>query len=54
MSFLKGKKTYIMMLVTAGLGLATSFGVVIPEWAWAVDAALFGGAMRAGIAKAGE
>ena len=54
MDFLKGKKTYIMMLVTAGLGIAMSMGVVIPEWLWAIDAAMFGGAMRGGIDKAGK
>jgi len=51
MDFLKGKKTYIMTLITAGLGLAAAFGVVIPEWLWAIDAAMFGGAMRAGVEK---
>jgi len=52
MDFLKGKKTYIMMIATAGLGIAVAMGVVIPEWVWAVDAAMFGGALRLGIAKA--
>lgn len=50
--WLKGKKTYIMMIVTAGLGIAMASGVVVPEWVWAVDAAMFGGALRAGISKA--
>jgi len=54
MEWLSGKKTYIIMIVTAGLGLAMAFGVVIPEWVWAIDAALFAGALRAGIAKGAE
>lgn len=52
MEWLSGKKTYIMMIVTAGLGIAMQYGVQIPEMVWAIDAALFGGALRAGIAKA--
>ncbi|MCH7651925.1 MAG: hypothetical protein IIA63_12315 [Nitrospinae bacterium] len=53
MEWLKGKKTYIVMFLTAGLGLAMAFGVVIPEWVWVIDGAVFGGTLRAGIAKAG-
>lgn len=46
---LSGSKTYIMMFITAGMGIAMHFGVSIPEWLWAIDAALFGGALRAGM-----
>lgn len=49
--FFSGKKTYIMMFVTGALGIATAFGYVFPDWVWAIDAALFGGALRAGIDK---
>ena len=54
MEFLKGKKTHIMSIITGGLGLAVAFGVGIPEWVWAVDAALFGSALRAGIENSGK
>ena len=46
---LKGSKTYIIMFITAGLGIAMAFGVVIPEWVWIVDGAIFGGALRHGM-----
>jgi len=46
---LAGSKTYILMFITAGLGIAMGFGVIIPEWVWVVDAALFGGALRNGM-----
>jgi len=48
-SMLAGSKTYIMMFITASMGIAIGFGVVIPEWVWIVDAALFGGALRHGM-----
>ena len=48
-SFLNGKKTYIVALLTGGLGIAMAFGVVIPEWVWTVLAAAGLGAVRSGI-----
>lgn len=49
MDWFKGKKTYIMMIITGALGIAVSMGVILPDWVWAVDAALFGGALRNGM-----
>ena len=46
---LKGSKSYIMMVVTGAMGIAVAFGIVIPEWLWMIDAALFGGALRHGM-----
>ena len=46
---LSGSKSYIMMVITGALGIMMAFGIVIPEWAWVVDAALFGGALRNGM-----
>ena len=37
------------MIVTGAMGIAMFYGVVIPEWAWTIDAALFGGAIRNGM-----
>ena len=49
MSWLKGKKSYIMLIVSGILGLLQSFGVAIPEWLWVIDTVLTGGAFRAGM-----
>ena len=54
LDFLSGKKTYILLIVSGILGLLQSFGIVIPEWIWVVDATLMGGAFRAGIEKSGK
>ncbi len=48
---LSGKKTYIIVLLIAiGAGLKT-YGIVIPEVAWAILAALGLGAVRSAISK---
>lgn len=36
MKFLDGKKTYVVAVLTIGLGIAQAFGIQIPEWAWTV------------------
>lgn len=46
---LEGKKTYIIAFVSAAVGLAGAFGVVIPEWANYILAALGVSAVRAAI-----
>jgi len=60
MEFLKGKKTHIISILTGiggvyeALNSMFNWGIPIPGWVWAIDAALFGSALRAGIAKAGK
>lgn len=52
--FLKGKKTYIVAIVTAGLGIARYYGVDIPVYIWPVMAALGFGAVKAGSKRIEE
>jgi hypothetical protein len=49
--WLKGKKTYIVAIVAAVTGVLQAFGVVIPEYVYAVLAALGISAVRAAITK---
>lgn len=51
-AFLDGKKTYIIMVITAATGAAQALGYVVPEWVYAIEAALGIGAVRVAIAKA--
>ena len=50
--WLKGKKTYIVALVTGLLAAAESLGYPIPPAVYAVLAALGFTALRAGVSKA--
>lgn len=50
--FLDGKKTYIVMGLTIATGIADAEGWPIPKWVYPVELALFGGSLRAGVAKA--
>lgn len=53
MAWLEGKKTYIVALVAAIVGLLQGgFGVEIPEWANYVLAALGVTTLRSAVAKA--
>lgn len=47
---INGKKTYIIALLTALVGLLEAFGIVIPGWAWPVLTALGITTIRHGIA----
>ncbi len=47
--FLEGKKTYIVAIATLIGGILVSQGIAIPEYVWAILAALGLGAVRAGI-----
>lgn len=51
LDWLKGKKTYIVAILIAGIGIATAFGVEIPESVWPILSALGLGAVRAGVNK---
>ncbi len=54
LSFLDGKKSYIiaaLAAVTAGL---SAFGYVIPDWVYAVEASLFGFSIRAAVTKGSQ
>lgn len=50
--FFDGKKAYIVMAVTIGTAIADAEGWPIPKWVYPVELALFGGAIRSGVAKA--
>jgi hypothetical protein len=49
LDFLNGKKTYIVALLTALVGLLEASGVIIPGWAWPILAALGIGTIRHGV-----
>lgn len=49
--YLKGKKTYIIALLIGVGAAAQSLGVVVPDYVYAILAALGLGAVRSGIAK---
>jgi len=59
MDWLSGKKTHIISILTGiggiyeALNEVFGWGASIPGWVWAIDAALFGSALRAGIQKSG-
>jgi hypothetical protein len=49
--FLAGKKTYIVALVAAGMAFAQSMGYPIPEWVYAMLAAVGIATVRAAVKK---
>ena len=51
MTFLKGKKTYIVAGVTFVLGGLTALGYVIPVWVYPLLGSLGLGTLRAGVKK---
>ncbi len=51
LAFLSGKKTYLVGAAAVGLGIVAYFGVVIPEWVWAIAGGLGLITLRAGSAK---
>lgn len=55
LKFLKGKKSYLIGVAIAVLGVLESQGVFkIPEYVWPILAAAGLGALRAGIANAAK
>jgi hypothetical protein len=48
-TFLDGKKTYIIALLTGGLGIFMATGHVVPEWVWTILGAAGLGAVRSAI-----
>jgi len=53
--WLKGKKSYILAVAVVVLGLLQGLGIfVMPEWSWAVLAALGLAAIRAGVNKVAD
>jgi hypothetical protein len=50
-AFLSGKKTYIVAFVAAATAAAQALGYVIPDWVYAVEAALGLGTLGVAIAK---
>ena len=52
LTWLKGKKTYIIALVIMVIASLQAFDIfMVPEWAWAVLAALGLSSIRAGVTK---
>lgn len=49
--WLQGKKTYIIALVIGVLAALQYLGIVVPEWIYAILAALGLGAIRSAITK---
>jgi hypothetical protein len=54
MNWLLTHKTYVVAVVTAGLGIAAGLGYPAPEWVYVVLAALGVGAVRAAVSKGAE
>jgi len=53
--WLKGKKTYIVAIVTLILGFLQAFDIfVMPDAGWPILAAIFGISLRAGVDKAAQ
>ena len=48
---LAGKKSYLVALITAILGLLQAYGVNVPEWIHPILGALGLATLRAGVAK---
>lgn len=54
-TFLKGKKTYIIGIVIAILGVLQGLDIfTLPEWAWPIIAAAGLATLRAGVNKVAE
>jgi hypothetical protein len=54
MTFLKGKKTYIVALVVAGLAAAQVLGITIPFYVYTLLSAAGLGSLRVAISNLGE
>jgi len=53
--WLKGKKSYIIAIAIMVLGFLQGFGIfIVPEWTWAVLAALGLAFIRAGVNKVAD
>lgn len=48
-TWLIGKKTYIIAIIGAVLGLLQVFGIFVPDWVYAILAAIGLGTLRAAI-----
>ncbi len=53
-AFLSGKKTYIIAFIAAATAGAQAMGYDIPQWVYAVEAALGLGTTRIAISNAGQ
>ena len=52
-TFLSGKKTYIVAIVAGALTVAQALGYPIPDWVWGILGAAGLGSLRSSIGKAG-
>ena len=48
-AWLVGRKTYIVAIIGAIFGVLAAFGIVVPEWVYAILAAIGLGTLRASI-----
>lgn len=53
LDWLSGKKTYIIAIITAILGVMQANGTPIPEYVWPLLGAFGLGTLRAGVQKSG-
>lgn len=51
LALLNGKKTYLVALVAATTAAAQALGYTVPDWVYAVEAALGLGALRVAVDK---
>lgn len=50
-AFLSGKKSYVVALVAAATAGAQALGYSVPDWLYALEAALGLGALRVAVSK---
>lgn len=51
MTFLQGKKTYIVAGICAATAAAQALGYTVPDWIYAVEGAFGLGALRVAVTK---
>ena len=52
LTFLDGKKTYIIAIIAAATAAAQALGYTVPDWVYAIEGALGLGALRVAVTKA--
>ncbi len=51
LTFLSGKKTYIVAIIAAATAAAQALGYTVPDWLYALEGALGLGALRVAVTK---
>lgn len=54
LDFLSGKKTYVIAIATGILAGLQAYGIVIPDYVYALLGAIGLGTLRAGVTKSGS